>query len=311
MKELSHAYVPNPELRNQYEAFFERTSFISERGDVIRSGHEATVYKRGDLDFVVKEPIGELGRTAISGYTLAMKHLDSEVMARTFFVESLPIKVDFKRRVIQMALIQERVKPLEGEFIRLVKEKKVDALIDLLKRKVFLDKEVLRRGVFIQDPELKNCGIRGNGEVVLFDPGRAVADPSCDEFHLTRVFNRGWTHYSIYMRLQDWGGRELVHVLEYPNQLVELYASETGLNFDPKINASTHLLLGFLSEQDLAVFTGRTYADLAQEELDKWFPIKVTPHPDAKNWGSGHLDEWTTLEDGTWARKIDGNQDNT
>lgn len=285
-----------------------RASFISARGDVINRSHESVIYRRKDLDFVVKEPIES---RAIDGYRLAVTLLGQDLMARTSFVENLEINTDHKRHVIKLAIIQERVKPLEEEIIKLVKERRVESLIDLLKKKVFLDKEILKRGIFIQDPELKNHGVRKDGEIVLIDPGRAVADPSCDELHLTRVFNRGWTHYSIYMRLQDWGRNQLVHVLDNPNQLADLYVSETGLTFDPKIDASTHLLLGFTSGQDLAYFTGRTCVDLAQEELDKWFPIKVTPHPDAKNLGSGHLDEWIDQKNGTWVRKIDGNQDNT
>lgn len=285
-----------------------RASFIARRGDVISGGHEAVIYKRKDLDFVVKELIDP---NAINGYRLTVGLLDQDLMARTSFVENLQINIDHKFHVIKLAIIQERVRPLEQEFIRLVEQRNIDMLIDLIKKKVILDREILKKGVFIQDPELKNCGVREDERVVLIDPGKAVTDPSCDEFHLTRIFNRGWTHYSIYMRLQDWGENRLAFVLDYPHQLSDLYKKETGLSFDPKINASTHLLLGFSSMQDLADFTGRTYVDLAQEELDKWFPIKVPHHPDAKNWSSGHLDEWITQKDGTWVRKIDGNQDNT
>lgn len=277
-----------------------RASFIAKRGDVIGGNHEAVIYRRKDLDIVVKELIDP---NAMNGYRLAVGFLDQDLMARTSFVENLQINVDHKFHVIKLAVIQERVIPLEEEFIRLVKQKSIDTLVDLIKKKVILDREILKKGVFIQDPELKNCGVREDGKVVLIDPGKGVADPSCDEYHLTRMFNRGWTHYSIFMRLQNWGERELRFALPYPHMLSDLYKQETDLNFDPQINASTHLLLGFTSLEDIAAFTGKPYGYLAQEELDEFFPKKIPPHPGIETFGSGHLDEWIVDKDGGWLRR--------
>lgn len=281
-------------------------AFLSYRGDIIEGGNDTTVYKRRNTDFVVKELIRD---DAISGYVIAMQLLGEEQMARTFFIEDLGINVNLRRRTIKRALIQEKVRPLEDELVELIKSKKVDTIKELIEKKVFLDKEILRRGVFIQDPDLKNHGIRENGEVVLIDPGRAVIDPREGEpgMHLARLINRGWTHYSIYMRLQDWGEHQLRGVLKYPHELSDLYKEKTGYAFDPKINASTHLRLATTSFQNLALFTGRPYLDLAQKELDKFFPRPVPINlddPDVKALGSGHLDEWEILRDGRLVRKM-------
>lgn len=260
--------------------------FTFANGHVI-TGNEAIVYQRPDLLYVVKEFIDE---RAIDGYQVAMEFLTG-LLAQTAFIENRKITVDRTIRTIAKGVVQERVAPLENRLVALVKERSRERLIDLINQKAALDKKIMQRGVYIQDPELKNYGEKKSGEVVLIDPGRAVTDPSQDELHLTRVVNRGWTHYSIYMRLQDWGEHQLADTLRYSHELSDIYREATGLTFDPKINASTHLHLQIVGDmQDLANFIGMTLGNLAQEELKKFFPKSIPNHQGIATFGTGYLD---------------------
>lgn len=275
-----------------------RTTFTSGRGQIV-AGHEALVYLHPDLPYVIKEFIR---LDAMSGYLVAID-LIGDLMPQTQFIEGRQIAIRAGRHMIEKGLVQEKVTPLENMFLALVQAKSVTELKDLIKKKTTLDKEILRRGVYIQDPELKNYGMRKTGEVLICDPGRAVKDPSENSYHLTRIVNRGWTHYSIYMRLQDWGENALLGSVEDPHELSDFYRQETGLTFDPKINAATHLRLRIVGDmQDLAAFSGRTFGELAQEELEKYFPFKIPDHPGLLNFGTGYLDEWEE-QNGRFVRK--------
>lgn len=250
-----------PEEYTGWGARVQRGSFLTNRGDVVTTGTEAIIYRRSQLDVVLKE-IRE-DKTS-KGYEIAAE-LIPDLVAPFEFVEGLSIQVDFGPHIIQRGIAQAKVSPLDMEFLECLNEKDVPRLAGIVQDFATVNREIFKRGVFIPDPAYANYGRDKKGQVVLSDAGGIITGFEDIAKFMVYANGRGKVHYSHYLTLKKAG---LSFKKLFQDQPLEsLYANLTGLDFDPAL---------FSLEQFLAYLTPNQHIfhnlfwEVGQQEFERF-----------------------------------------
>lgn len=249
-----------------------KVSFYTKRGDVSSETNEATLYRRGDIPFVIKtydnpdEPVS----TVLTAGTL------EGLVPRTRLVEGLAVKVDNRRTVLETCIVQDQLKPLDFMFTGEFKDNP-ERLEEIIRQKAESDRGIFRRGIYLNDPKFLNYGLDENGNVKLLDLGSATHDPFEDDGYLHRMLVRGGGHYFNHSVLQNF---ETLHTkrLMPPTvrgiELANFYAQTTGLTFDEAVNSNYYLANGQYMEKIAPVY-GKYFVRVALEEIEKYTDFKI------------------------------------
>ncbi len=159
-------------------------------------------------DYVIKfisDP--EYALAVKRGYTLAKQRLGDliapYVLTTKIFSSSNPLPSSF-------SIVQKRVQPARKIFAEYRKHDhaKAEAMI---KAMIEIDREIIRRGLFLVDWKIENFGVMEDGKVVLIDPTDVVESPTEKDF-----FNRAGAYYRFnenfrFRGLEEWGVLRYFH----------------------------------------------------------------------------------------------------
>ena len=243
-------------------------SYYTKRGDVSTETNEATVYTRRQLPFVIKTFVNpeDASKNAVTASLL------EGLVPATIVARGVTVKVDNRPVTLQSCLIQERISALDsimqGEF-----NKTPTRLVEVIEEKASLDREILRRGIFLNDPKFMNYGLDNEGHLKVLDVGSATDNPF-DDAYMHRFLVRGTGHYFNYLALQVVYTGALAFPTLKGRELAAKYASAVGLTFDDKIGAHdflTHEPYLFALAKDF----GAALIKLALEEIERRSPFVV------------------------------------
>lgn len=268
---MSSHELPAVQLDKIDWASVNQHSYYTQRGDVLSETNEATVFTRRQLPFVIKTFTDP---EDVDRNVATISQLVGLVPA-TIAANGITVKIDNKPVTLETCLIQEKISVLDsiihGEF-----NATPERLAEVIKEKAELDREIFRRGIFLNDPKFMNYGLDIEGHVKVLDVGSATNNPF-DDGHHNRFLIRGAGHYFNYFVLQTvytgWGA------LTTPKgkELASKYARAVGLTFDEEIRAHD-----FLTHEPylfaLAIDYGPLLIRLALEEVEGQSPFNIPPN---------------------------------
>lgn len=159
-----HEFEQNfPDWRKQIES----AVFYDNRRDEISHGTQHTVYTNKWLDLVVKIPTDPRWQ---QGYNL-IEDVAPDLAIPFIVVQGLKLNVNRRISVIPEAILQTKVARLDSAIITNTKNQ--TQAKRLIEQQIEADRELLRRGIFVPDPNFANYGIEKSGEVKRFDFGDA------------------------------------------------------------------------------------------------------------------------------------------
>ncbi|MDP8263789.1 MAG: glucosamine-6-phosphate deaminase [Candidatus Ancaeobacter aquaticus] len=228
---------------------FSESDFIS-----LGKTYEFDVLSREEIDYVIKIPRGivseyNFGKQKMApyeginpGYLLAKERLGDLVADFSIVEEELPITIDFRVYRAKNTIIQRRMPSLEKKVRELFENGDKKEIIELLRQKIHVDNEILKRGLYLHDNYLKQYGVTLEGKVVLLDAGQLIEDPA-QKLNL-RAFNfgegafnplkqrfnrRGHAHYFLLYWIKD-----LAYEFDkgqMGDDITQFYMKESGLPF--------------------------------------------------------------------------------